>query len=310
MRLIFMGTPDFSVPSLERLAQGEHTVAAVVSRPDAQQGRGRGLAPPAVKVAAIALGLPVLQPEALSDPGFLNHLKKLDADLFIVVAFPILPLEILAIPRRGAVNLHGSLLPKYRGAAPVQRAIMAGEQETGLTTFLLKPRVDAGDILMQRRVSIKPEETAGELVDRLKHIGADLLSETVDGLASGSLTPVPQPLTGVTKAPKLSREDGRVDWSCDAQTLHNLIRGTNPDPGAFTTWRGQPLKIHRATLDPAAPEGKYGEIVWTNPAAGVAVATGRGGIRLTEVQMSGKNRTTGAEWVRGYRVQVGEKLGE
>ena len=305
-----MGTPDFAVPSLERLAQGAHTVAAVVTRPDAQQGRGRGLAPPPAKTTAAALGLPILQPEFLSDPGFLNALKAFDADLFVVVAFPILPGEVLALPRRGAVNLHGSLLPKYRGAAPVQRAIMAGETETGLTTFLLKPRVDAGDILMQRRVRIEPEETAGELVDRMKHIGADLLAETIDGLASDSLTPVPQPSKGVTKAPKLSREDGRMDWSRDAETLHNLIRGTNPEPGAFTTWRGQPLKVHRAILDPAAPPGKSGEIVWTNPAGGVAVATGRGGIRLTEVQMSGKKRTIGAEWVRGYRVQVGERLGE
>jgi methionyl-tRNA formyltransferase len=304
-----MGTPDFAVPSLQRLAQSEHPIVAVVTRPDAPQGRGRALAPPPVKFAADASGIPVLQPEALSDPGFLNALRACDADLFVVVAFPILPSEVLKIPRQGSINLHASLLPRYRGAAPIQRAIVAGETETGLTTFLLTPRMDAGDILMQQRVEIGPEETAGELADRMKRIGADLLAETVDGLASGALTPVPQPSEGATKAPKLVREDGRIEWSRDAGTLLNLIRGTNPEPGAFTTWRGGLLKVHRAAVTPSAPPGQRGEIVSADAAHGVTVATAEGWLRLTEVQLPGKKRTTGAEWVRGYRVQTGEKLG-
>lgn len=304
-----MGTPDFAVPSLQRLSQSEHPIIAVVTRPDAPQGRGRALAPPPVRLAADALGIPALQPEALSDPSFLDALRACDADLFVVVAFPILPPEVLKIPRQGSINLHASLLPRYRGAAPIQRAIMAGETETGLTTFLLTPRMDAGDILMQRRVEIGPEETAGELADRMKRIGADLLAETVDGLASGALRPVPQPSRGATGAPKLTREDGRIDWSQEARTLHNLIRGTNPEPGAFTTWRGCLLKVHRATLVPPAPSGQRGEIVSADAAHGVTVATAKGGLRLTEVQLPGKRRMTGAEWVRGYRVQTGEILG-
>lgn len=302
-----MGTPDFAVPSLRRLAQSAHPVVAVVTRPDAPQGRGRALAPPPVKLAAGALGMPVLQPESLSDPCFLEALRACDADLFVVVAFPILPGEVLKIPRQGSINLHASLLPRYRGAAPIQRAIIAGETETGLTTFLLTPRMDTGDILMQRRVEIGPEETAGELADRMKRVGADLLAETVEGLASGALAPVSQPSKGATKAPKLTREDGRIDWSQDAETIRNLIRGTNPDPGAFTTWRGNLLKVHRAVEDPLAPPGQRGEIVAA--AEGVTVATAEGGLRLTEVQPSGKKRMTGAEWVRGYRLQIGEMLG-
>ncbi|OGG52253.1 MAG: methionyl-tRNA formyltransferase [Candidatus Handelsmanbacteria bacterium RIFCSPLOWO2_12_FULL_64_10] len=304
-----MGTPDFAVPSLHRLAQSEHPIVAVVTRPDAPQGRGRAFAPPPVKLTADAFGIPALQPEVLSDPGFLGALKAYAADLFVVVAFPILPVEVLKIPRQGSINLHASLLPRYRGAAPVQRAVMAGEKETGLTTFLLTPKMDAGDILMQRRVEIGPEETAGELADRMKRIGADLLAETVDGLASGSLAPVPQPSEGATKAPKLTREDGRIDWSRDAGTLRNLIRGTNPEPGAFTTWRGGLLKVHRAAVAPPAPPGQRGEIVSADAADGVTVATAEGGLRLTEVQLPGKRRLTGAEWVRGYRLQVGEMLG-
>lgn len=309
MRLVFMGTPDFAVPSLRRLSRSEHSIVAVVTRPDAPQGRGRAFVPPPVKAVAYELGFPVFQPEALSDAHFLEALKSSETALFVVVAFPILPREVLTIPRLGSVNLHASLLPKYRGAAPIQRAIMAGETETGLTTFLLKPRVDAGDILLQRRVEIGPEETAGELADRMKFIGSDLLTETVDGLASGTLTPRPQPSEGATQAPKLDREDGRIDWSRDAETIRNLVRGTNPAPGAFTTWRGVLLKVHRASVAPYAPSGRKGEIVTADAAEGVTVATADGGLRLTEIQPSGKKRMTGAEWVRGYRIQIGEVLG-
>jgi methionyl-tRNA formyltransferase len=304
-----MGTPDFAVPSLESLARSGHSIVAAVTKPDTPQGRGRALVPPPVKVAARALGLPVLQPGSLSDTRFLETLRQGGADLFVVVAFPILPGSVLEIPPLGAVNLHASLLPKYRGAAPVQRAIMAGETETGLTTFLLKSRVDAGDILKQRRLEIGPDETAGELSDRMKRIGADLLAETLDGLASGGLRPAPQPAAGVTRAPRLDHEDGRIDWSRDAETLRNLVRGTNPAPGAFTLWKGAPLKVHRAVVDPGAPSGRSGEILSADPAAGVTVGAGDGGLRLTEVQPAGKRRMTGAEWVRGYRLRTGERLG-
>ena len=310
MRLLFMGTPDFAVPSLRRLHERGHAIVSVVTRPDSSRGRGRALAPPPVKTAACELGLPVLQPEEISDVRFIDALKALDVDLFVVVAFRILPKESLAIPRQGSVNLHPSLLPKYRGAAPIPRAIMAGETATGLTTFLIQPRVDAGDILMQKRVAIAPDETAGELTDRLKFIGADLLLDTVEGLAAGILTPRPQSSRGVSRAPSIKREDARVDWSRDAQSVRNQIRGTHPKPGAFTTWRGEVLKIHRGSLDPQAPPGQCGEIVAADPTLGVSVQTSNHGLRLEEVQPSGKKHMSGAEWVRGYRVQPGESLGE
>ena len=207
------------------------------------------------------------------------------------------------------MNLHASLLPRYRGAAPIQRCIMAGDGETGLTTFLLKPRVDTGDVLMQRRVQIHPEETAGDLEERLKLIGADLLLETITGLALCTITPRPQPPRGATAAPRLSREDARIDWTNDAEAILNQIRGTSPAPGAFTAWRQAILKIYRASLCPSAPCGRPGAIVSADEAHGVVVATANGALRLTEVQPAAKRRMSVEEWMRGYRIQVGEKLG-
>ena len=208
LRLVFMGTPDFAVPSFRRLAESGHTLAGVVTRPDRPRGRGQRLAPPPVKVAAQGLGVPVLQPESLREASFLARLRGLEADLFAVVAFAILPKAVLQIPKLGSVNVHPSLLPKYRGAAPINWAIIRGEEETGVTVFRLSLRVDAGDMLLQRRVPIGPDETAGALYGRLKVLGADLLLEAVDVLAKGGARPVPQPEEGVTRAPRLEKRDG------------------------------------------------------------------------------------------------------
>ncbi len=308
MKLVFMGTPDFAVPSLELLANRGHEIAAVVTRPDRAQGRGRKLTPPPVKAAAHRLGLPVLQPHALNARDFLVRLQGLDADLFVVVAFVILPWIVLTIPKVGSVNLHPSLLPKYRGAAPINWAIIRGETETGISVFRLTRRVDAGDLLFQQAVGIDPDETAGELSERLRILGANALANVVEGLERDELASKPQPKTGVTRAPRLEKEDGRIDWTCRAASIRNLVRGTNPFPGAFTTWRGEYLKVHRAAV--ADGTGLPGEVVLADGRKGCLVAAGEGAVALEEVQPAGKGRMSGAELVRGYRIEAGEVLGD
>ncbi len=304
-----MGTPDFAVPSLEGVAQSGHDLAGVVTRPDSPRGRGQQMQPTDVKAAVASLGLdvPVLQPESLRDEIFHAQLQALEPDLFAVVAFLILPRSVLAIPKLGSVNIHPSLLPKYRGAAPIQWAIINGETETGVTIFFLSPRVDAGDILVQQKVEIGSNETAGELYERLKMKGAELLIRAIDGIAEGPVIPVPQTDEGVSRAPKLKREDGEIDWSKSAGDIRNLIRGTNPFPGAFTLWRDKLLKVHRATVDTGM--GEAGTVIEADGKRGLIVGTGEGVLALDEVQPAGKKRMSGADFVRGYRIEVGEKFG-
>ena len=307
MRLVFMGTPDFAVPTLERLASTEHEIVSVVSRPDAPRGRGRKLASTEVKVAAGALGLPVLQPDSLKDEAFQAQLRSLEPDLFVVVAFLILPKTLLQIPRFGSINLHPSLLPKYRGAAPIHWAIIKGEVETGLTTFQLRPKVDAGDILIQRSVEIGPDETAGELYERLKFDGADVVCDTVEGFAADTLTPLPQNDDGATPAPKLTKETGRIDWSQGAAEIRNLVRGTNPFPGAFTEWKNGILKVHSVRLTDAA--GDAGSVIKADPREGFVVAAGEGALQLDLIQPQGKKAMDGGSFLLGNNVDVGEKFG-
>ena len=309
MRIVFMGTPDFAVPSLEGVAQSGHDLVGVVTRPDRPRGRGQHKQPTDVKAAVASLGLdvPILQPESLRDERFHAQLQALKPDLFAVVAFLILPRSVLAIPKSGSVNVHPSLLPKYRGAAPIQWAIINGETETGVTIFQLSPRVDAGDILIQQKVAIGGDETAGELYERLKVKGAELLIRAIDGMADGSAIPVPQTDEGVSRAPKLEKEDGEIDWSKGAGDIRNLIRGTNPFPGAFTRWGDKLLKVHRATVDTG--QGEAGTVIDADDKRGLIVGTGEGALALDEVQPAGKKRMCGADFVRGYRMEVGEKFG-
>lgn len=307
MKLVFMGTPEFAVPSLERLAESAHEIAAVVTRPDRPRGRGQRVSSTPVKGTTDRLGIPVLQPESVEEPEFLANLEAIGADLFVVVAFVLLPKSVLAVPRLGCINLHPSLLPKYRGAAPVNWAVIRGETETGITVFRLSARMDAGDVLYQTCVPIGADETAGELSVRLKILGAEAVAETVDGLAEGTLTPSHQSDEGMTRAPKLSKDDGRIDWSRGASEIRNLIRGTNPFPGAFTSLRGKELKVRRGTI--AEGKGQPGEVIRADGKVGLTVATGGGALELTEVQPAGKARMTGAELVRGYRIQVGDTFG-
>ena len=309
MRIVFMGTPDFAVPSLEGVAQSGHDLVGVVTRPDRPRGRGQHKQPTDVKAAVASLGLdvPILQPESLRDERFHAQLQALKPDLFAVVAFLILPRSVLAIPKSGSVNVHPSLLPKYRGAAPIQWAIINGETETGVTIFQLSPRVDAGDILIQQKVAIGDDETAGELYERLKLKGSELLIRAIDGMADGSAIPVPQTDEGVSRAPKLEKEDGEIDWSKGAGDIRNLIRGTNPFPGAFTRWGDKLLKVHRATVDMG--QGEAGTVIDADDKRGLIVGTGEGALALDEVQPAGKKRMCGADFVRGYRMDVGEKFG-
>ena len=302
-----MGTPQFAIPTLQALAESRHQLAAVVTNPDRPQGRGRQLAPPPVKECAQTLGIDVLQPASIRDPGLAAALSALAPDLFVVVAFSILPGKLLAIPRLGSVNLHPSLLPAYRGAAPIIWAVVNGEQETGISTFQLNPRVDAGDILLQRRVGIGPDETAGELEARLCQTGAEMVVETVDGLEDGTLSARPQDPEGTTRAPKLDKENGRIEWQRTAAAIRNQIRGMNPVPGAFTTWQGQPLKIHRA--ERAAGVGAPGTVLSADDRQGPVVACGEGALLLTEVQPAGKAAMEGTAFARGYPIAAGALLG-
>jgi len=307
MRVVFMGTPDFAVPTLERLIESEHDVVSVVTRPDAQRGRGRKLSPPEVKVAAEDHGLPVIQPDSLRDEVFQSQLAMLEPDLFVVVAFLILPRTLLRIPKHGSINLHPSMLPKYRGAAPISWAVINGDRETGISTFLLKPKVDAGDLLIQKLVNIGENETAGELYERLKIEGAEVVIETVDGFASGSLTPVAQDDAGATPAPKLTKETGRIDWSRSAVEIRNLVRGTNPFPGAFTEYKNGILKVHAVGLTDGS--GPAGSVLTADSKQGLVIATGDGAVSLESIQPQGKKAMDGSSFLLGNNVDVGEVFG-
>ena len=302
-----MGTPHFAVPTLQALARSRHQLLAVVTNPDRPKGRGRQLAAPPVQEQALELGIDILQPTSAKDPALVEALKALAPDLVVVVAFSILPRCLLEIPRCGSVNLHPSLLPAYRGAAPIIWAVVNGEEETGISTFQLNPRIDAGDILLQRRVAIDADETAGELEARLCVAGAEMVVETIDGLEDGTLRGWPQDPQGISRAPKLTKEDGRIDWSQPAAVARNLIRGMNPVPGAFTQWQGQALKIHRAQH--ATGEGAPGTVLCADDREGLIVACGEGALLLTEVQPAGKAAMEGKAFVRGYPIEVGARLG-
>lgn len=312
MRVVFLGTPAFAVPSLQRLAASQHEVVAVVTNPDRAAGRGRKLRPPPVKIAAEALALPLLQPESPKEAGLAEELAAFAPDAFAVIAFTILPKKLLAIPRLGSVNVHPSLLPAYRGAAPIIWALFDGCVETGISTFLLNPSMDAGDILLQERIPIGVDESAGELEARLAVDGADLLVRSLDGLLAGTITPRAQSVEGATRAPKLTKEDGRLNWTWPAAQVRNRVRGANPVPGAFTDWRGGTLKIHRAELVSdglVSANGAPGVVLTATAADGIVVACGEGAVRLTEVQPEGRPRMATDAFLRGNALAAGTRFG-
>jgi methionyl-tRNA formyltransferase len=304
MKIVFMGTPDFAVPSLQGLVQSEHEVVAVVTAPDRPAGRGRRLRASPVKKVAQEMNLPLLQPDDLRDPEFLKQLKAVNADLFIVVAFRILPPEVFTIPPKGTVNLHASLLPKYRGAAPIHWAIIHGERETGVTTFFIEEKVDTGEIILQEKVAIGDEETAGELSERLADLGARVLLQTVRLIASGEVHRKKQK-GAASKAPKITREMCRIDWSKTAVELHNFVRGLSPEPAAFCLFRGKEVKIYRTRPHDARTNFGPGTVVGVEEDQ-INVATGKGVISILELQLPGKRRMSAADFLRGNRLEVGD----
>ena len=302
MRIVFMGTPEFAVASLDALVQSGYNIVGVITAPDKPAGRGLQLQQSAVKSYALEKGLTVLQPLKLRDPHFLEQLKLLNADLQIIVAFRMLPEAVWAMPPLGTINVHGSLLPQYRGAAPINWAIINGEEETGVTTFKLQHEIDTGNILLQEKIAIGAQETAGELHDRMKTIGAQLLVKTINELASGTLREMPQEAAApeIKHAPKISTETCRIDWNNNTETVYNRIRGLSPHPAAFTDLNGKKLKIFIADKEtaPMAPE-QAGTFV-TDKKSFLKFACPDGYINVKDLQLEGKKRMPVRDFLRGY----------
>ena len=326
MRLVFAGTPDVAVPSLDALSSSSHDVVAVVTRPDARAGRGRSVVASPVKERALELGLEVLTPSRPGDPEFQARLRELAPEACPMVAYgALIPSSTLTIPTHGWINLHFSLLPAWRGAAPVQHAIMAGDEVTGATTFLVERGLDTGPTFGLMTEAIKPEDTSGDLLWRLARAGAGLLVATLDALEAGELHAVAQPAEGVSLAPKINVEDARICWGTPALAVDRHIRGCMPAPGAWTTFRGDRLKIHPVTLAPDAPDAPdgpvingdevitpqvlaVGEVAATKRA--VRVGTASGVVLLGAVQPQGKKPMDAADWARGVRIEPGEKFAD
>jgi methionyl-tRNA formyltransferase len=307
LRLLFAGTPAPAVPSLEALLDSDHEVVAVLTRPDAPAGRGRKVGRSPVAERADAAGVPVLQPRSPRCPEFLEQLDGLAVDCAPVVAYgALVPPAALDLPRHGWVNLHFSLLPAWRGAAPVQHAIMAGDEVTGASTFRLEAGLDTGPVFGMVTETIGPRDTAGDLLGRLAVSGAGLLLATIDGIAAGSLVAEPQPAEGISLAPRIESADARVDWSLPAHVVDRQVRGVTPAPGAWTTWRGDRLRL--GPVEPIPGSELESGAVAIGP-DGVLVGTGRGAVRLGLVQPAGKRMLPAADWARGARPLPGERVG-
>lgn len=310
MRIVFMGTPDFAVPSLEALLKSGETVVGVVTQPDRPKGRGRALTPSPVKLVCQREGLPVLQPVKMKDPAFLDALKNWQPDLIAVAAFGrILPPAILNLPSKGCVNVHASLLPKYRGAGPIQWAIINGERETGITTMLMDEGMDTGAILLQEAVPIEPDDTAGTLSAKLAQVGGRLLLETVRRLKAGTLAPRPQDHTQATLAPLLKKEDGLIDWTRPAVEIANRIRGLAPWPGAYTFAGEDRWKIWKATAKDGQTDKAFPGTIIGLAKEAILVSTGDGLLSITEIQPANSRRMTAAQFLAGHQLFPGQVLG-
>ena len=302
MKIVFMGTPDFAVASLNALQQAGLEIVGVVTAADKPAGRGQKLNESAVKKYALEHGLRILQPIKLKDPIFLDELKSLKADLFVVVAFRMLPEVVWQMPKMGTINLHGSLLPQYRGAAPINHVLINGEKETGVTTFFLKQEIDTGDIIFSDAIAIEDDETAGTLHDKLMVVGANLLVKTVKAIEEDNYNEVPQPQSEDLKAaPKIFKEFCKVDWNQSNQTIYNHIRGLSPYPTAFTFLNDKILKIFKAEMDHHEPGISPGAFL-TDSKTYLKFATKDGFIKVTDVQFEGKKRMVIEELLRGMRL--------
>ncbi|MDR7601309.1 MAG: methionyl-tRNA formyltransferase [Armatimonadota bacterium] len=306
MRVLFFGTPEFALPSLEALHRA-HRVVAAVTQPDRPAGRGQKRTPPPVAIRARELGLHVLQPERLQDVR--EELERLRPEVGVVVAYgKLIPRWLLDLPPHGFLNVHPSLLPRYRGASPIPYAVRNGDPETGVTVIRLTEELDAGPILAQQRVPVDPRDTAGTLEARLARVAADLLVQTLEALERGDIHPQPQDESAATYCGKLTKEDGRIRWEDPAVSIERHIRAMDPWPGAFTARGGQLLKIWRARVVPGLGSGRPGEIVRITR-EGFVVATGEGALEVLELQPPGGRRMPAAAYVRGHRVRAGEVLG-
>lgn len=310
MKIAFLGTPDFAVPSLERLVEEGFDIAAVVTQPDKPKGRGKILAAPPVKQAAIRLGLPIHQPARIKTPEALEFFKSLDVEAMAVVAYgKIIPQSIIDIPRFGLINVHSSLLPKYRGAAPMQWAVAEGESVTGVTTMLIEAGLDSGDILMVEETAIGPDENAVELSKRLSVMGAELLVKTLHGLKEEKITPRPQDHGQATLAPMLKKETGLIDWTLPAQTIHNRVRGFQPWPGAHTRFRGKTLHIWRSRVAAEPVSASPGSLLPEKRRLVVACGEGSG-LEVLEVQLEGRNRMPVAAFLNGQHPGAEDRFGD
>lgn len=309
LRIVFLGTPEFAVESLEAIISNGYNVVGVVTMPDKPAGRGHKMFQSPVKLCALEHGIEVMQPVKLKDPEFVEHLCSLRADLFIVIAFRMLPEVVWTMPRLGTFNLHASLLPRYRGAAPINRAVMNGDTETGVTTFFLKHEIDTGDIISQERVEILPTDNVGDVHDRLMHLGAKLTVKTIDDIIAGTLRPIPQDQligdTEPTPAPKIFKEDCEICWNSPAETIHNHVRGLSPYPAAWSTLisddteQGAVKIFETAILHDMAPLAP-GEIAIQGDTLIVGTATAP--VSILSLQAPGKRRVTTAEYLRGARL--------
>lgn len=309
MRVVFWGSPGFAVPTLEALLGSRHEVVGVVSQPPRPKGRGRSVEPTPVARRARAAGLPLLTPDKPRGEPFLEELRRLGADVFVVAAYgEILPVRILETPRHGALNVHASLLPAYRGAAPVTHALLDGRASTGVTIMRMEAGLDTGPICLQAEERIRPDDTAGRLAGRLAELGARLAVEALDRLAAGTLIETPQDDAAASYAGKVGPEDARLEWSRTSAALERAVRAYDPWPGAWTTWRDERLKVFRLAVVPPPPlPARPGTMVAIDGEP--TVRTGDGAARLVLVQPAGGRRMSGAEWARGRGLRTGERLG-
>jgi methionyl-tRNA formyltransferase len=304
-RIVFFGTPAFSIPVLKGLLEGPDRVVAVVTQPDRERGRGKKVSPSPVKELALQYELPVLQPENVKEAAFIEAVKKLDPDLFAVAAFgQILSKSLLEVPRMGGVNVHASLLPAYRGAAPIARAILNGEKTTGVTTMLMDEGMDTGDILIQSEIPIEGVDTGETLQEKLSSLGGRLLLETIEKMRTGSITPRLQDHSKATYAPPLKKEDGRIDWKKPAEEIDRQIRAFNPWPGGFSRLENRLLRIYRGEARKGESRAGDGSVVWVGSDF-IEVQTGSGSFLIREVQPEGKRRMSVRDFLSGHPISVG-----
>ena len=298
MKIIFMGTPDFAIPSLNILIESKHKVTAIVTGPDKERGRGRKISFTAVKEFALKNNLPVFQPDKLKDQNFIEELKKYNADVFVVVAFRILPEEVFTIPSKLSFNLHASLLPKYRGAAPIQWALIKGEKETGVTTFALEEKVDTGNIILQEKIDIDPEDNFGSLHDKLSILGAEVVLQTVNLIEKGNYKLKKQDNNLSTPAPKITKEMTMIDWDKPAKEIHNLIRALSPYPGAYFELDDKIIKVYKSEIiyNKNLESGKI-----FHDKSELIIGCGENSLLLLELQQEGKKKLTVEEFLRGFR---------